>query len=288
MNQNERLDYLAEQFAKEYDETVRRTASPYEKASMQYRKLEIPDDAAGKWRLLRSLMNVRMPGKLPSSVLEVQDAYLKERILENGIVQIADLPTAADQGSSHPHAEHISVWQGDITRLAADAIVNAANSQMLGCFVPMHSCIDNCIHTFAGVQLRAECSRKMNELRAKFGPEYEQPTAVPMLTDGYNLPAKKVVHIVRPIVSGRLTKALEEDLADCYRSTLDLCLENEIKSVAFCCISTGVFHFPNRRAAEIAVQTVTEWMDQHPGQMERIIFNVFKEEDKIYYEAEIQ
>ena len=288
MNQNERLDYLAEQFAKEYDETVRRTASPYEKASMQYRKLEIPVDAAGKWRLLRSLMNVRMPGKLPSSVLEVQDAYLKERILENGIVQIADLPTAADQGSSHPHAEHISVWQGDITRLAADAIVNAANSQMLGCFVPMHSCIDNCIHTFAGVQLRAECSRKMNELRAKFGPEYEQPTAVPMLTDGYNLPAKKVVHIVGPIVSGRLTKALEEDLADCYRSTLDLCLENEIKSVAFCCISTGVFHFPNRRAAEIAVQTVTEWMDQHPGQMERIIFNVFKEEDKIYYEAEIQ
>ena len=288
MNQNERLDYLAEQFAKEYDETVRRTASPYEKASMQYRKLEIPDDAAGKWRLLRSLMNVRMPGKLPSSVLEVQDAYLKERILENGIVQIADLPTAADQGSSHPHAEHISVWQGDITRLAADAIVNAANSQMLGCFVPMHSCIDNCIHTFAGVQLRAECSRKMNELRAKFGPEYEQPTAVPMLTDGYNLPAKKVVHIVGPIVSGRLTKALEEDLAECYRSTLDLCLENEIKSVAFCCISTGVFHFPNRRAAEIAVQTVTDWMDQHPGQMERVIFNVFKEEDKIYYEAEIQ
>ncbi len=288
MNQNERLDYLAEQFAKDYDETVRRTASPYEKASMQYRKLEIPDDAAGKWRLLRSLMNVRMPGKLPSSVLEVQDAYLKERILENGIVQIADLPTAADQGSSHPHAEHISVWQGDITRLAADAIVNAANSQLLGCFVPMHSCIDNCIHTFAGVQLRAECSRKMNELRAKFGPEYEQPTAVPMLTDGYNLPAKKVVHIVGPIVSGRLTKALEEDLADCYRSTLDLCLENEIKSVAFCCISTGVFHFPNRRAAEIAVIRDRDWMDQHPGQMERIIFNVFKEEDKIYYEAEIQ
>lgn len=288
MNQNERLDYLAEQFAKEYDETVRRTASPYEKASMQYRKLEIPDDAAGKWRLLRSLMNVRMPGKLPSSVLEVQDAYLKERILENGIVQIADLPTAADQGSSHPHAEHISVWQGDITRLAADAIVNAANSQMLGCFVPMHSCIDNCIHTFAGVQLRAECSRKMKELRAKYGSDYEQPTAVPMLTDGYNLPAKKVVHIVGPIVSGRLTKALEEDLAECYRSTLDLCLENEIKSVAFCCISTGVFHFPNRRAAEIAVQTVTDWMDQHPGQMERVIFNVFKEEDKIYYEAEIQ
>ena len=170
----------------------------------------------------------------------------------------------------------------------ADAIVNAANSQMLGCFVPMHTCIDNCIHTYAGVQLRAECNQKMNELRAKYGPDYEQPTAVPMLTDGYNLPAKKVVHIVGPIVTGKLTKDLEQDLADCYKNTLDLCLENDIRSVAFCCISTGVFRFPNRKAAEIAVRTVTEWMDEHPDQMERVIFNVFKDEDKAYYEAELQ
>lgn len=262
--QEQRLDYLVEQFKAD---------------SGEYRNLRTPKDTEGKRRILRSLMNIRMPGEMDESVLAVQDEYLQERIRENGIVELSDIPVIRDG---------ISVWQGDITRLAVDAIVNAANSQMLGCFVPMHTCIDNCIHTFAGVQLRAECSRKMNELRAKFGPEYEQPTAVPMLTDGYNLPAKKVVHIVGPIVSGRLTKALEEDLADCYRSTLDLCLENEIKSVAFCCISTGVFHFPNRRAAEIAVQTVTDWMDQHPGQMERVIFNVFKEEDKIYYEAEIQ
>ena len=182
----------------------------------------------------------------------------------------------------------LSIWQGDITRLAVDAIVNAANSQMLGCFVPMHTCIDNCIHTFAGVQLRAECDRHMRKLRAEYGADYEQPTAVPMLTDGYNLPAKKVVHIVGPIVQGRLTKALEQDLANCYKNTLDLCLENGLKSVAFCCISTGVFRFPNKRAAEIAVQTVTEWIKVHPAAMERVIFNVFKDEDKAYYEAELR
>ena len=164
--------------------------------------------------------------------------------------------------------------------------------------------VANCIHTYAGVQLRAECNQKMNELRAKYGPDYEQPTAVPMLTDGYNLPAKKVIHIVGPIVTGRLTKDLEKDLADCYKNTLDLCLENDIRSVAFCCISTGVFHFPNRKAAETAVRTVTDWLDRHSGskerartasasssrtthEMERVIFNVFKEEDKEYYEQEL-
>ena len=137
------------------------------------------------------------------------------------------------------------------------------------------------------MQLRAECSRRMNELRAKYGPDYEQPTAVPMLTDAYNLPAKKVVHIVGPIVSGRLTKELEQDLADCYRNTLDLCRENDLRSVAFCCISTGVFCFPNKKAAEIAVRTVTDWLEKHPGGTDRVIFNVFKEEDKTYYEHEL-
>ena len=135
----------------------------------------------------------------------------------------------------------------------------------------------------------------MSMLRAKYGRDYEQPTAIPMLTDGYNLPAKHVVHIVGPIVSQgtgfapqhQLTPELEKDLADCYRNTLDLCVENDIKTVAFCCISTGVFHFPNKRAAEIAVKTVTDWLAEHPGQMERVIFNVFKDEDKEYYEAEV-
>ena len=273
MTQNERLDLLVEEFKED---------------SVQYRNLETPKDTESKKRILRSLMNIRMPKMMPASVLQVQDEYLQGRIRENGIVTLNEIPTIANQGSNHAFADKLSIWQGDITRLAVDAIVNAANSQMLGCFIPMHTCIDNCIHTFAGIQLRAECDRQMRKLRAEYGSDYEQPTAVPMLTDGYNLPAKKVVHIVGPIVQGRLTKDLEQDLSDCYKNTLDLCLENELKSVAFCCISTGVFRFPNKRAAEIAVKTVTDWMKQHPKALERVIFNVFKDEDKAYYEAELQ
>ena len=273
MSQTERLNYLVEEFKED---------------SIQYKDMETPEDTEGKKRVLRSLMNIRMPRSMDARVTEVQDEYLKERIRENGIVMLSEIPTIADQGSTHAFADHISIWQGDITRLAVEAIVNAANSQMLGCFVPMHTCIDNCIHTFAGIQLRAECNRQMNQLRAKYGPDYEQPTAVPMLTDGYNLPAKKIIHIVGPIVEGRLTKDLEQDLAACYKNTLDMCMENGLHSVAFCCISTGVFRFPNKRAAEIAVQTVTEWLSEHPDAMERVIFNVFKDEDKTYYETELQ
>ncbi len=272
--QEERLDYLVEEFKAD---------------SGEYKNLKTPEDTQGKQRILRSLMNIRMPRGMSEDVLKVQDEYLRERTAEKGVVEPSEIPTVKEAyGSNHPFADRISIWQGDITRLAADAIVNAANSQMLGCFVPMHTCIDNCIHTFAGVQLRAECNRQMNQLRIRYGRDYEQPTAVPMLTDAYNLPAKKVVHIVGPIVNDKLTPELEKDLADCYRNTLDMCAENGLTSVAFCCISTGVFHFPNKRAAEIAVQTVTDWMSEHPDQMEKVIFNVFKDEDKEYYEAELR
>ena len=243
--------------------------------SVRYRDLKTPADTEGRRRLLRSLMNVRMPGEMDASVLAVQDEYLRERIRENGIVELSEIPAVRGR---------LSVWQGDITRLAVDAVVNAANSQMLGCFIPMHTCIDNCIHTFAGVQLRAECARKMQGLRDRYGADYEQPTGVPMLTDAYNLPARKVVHVVGPIVEGRLTPEHERDLAGCYRNTLDLCEENGLRSVAFCCISTGVFRFPNRRAAEIAVATVGEWFSERERQMERVVFNVFKDEDRGYYE----
>ena len=273
MTQNERLDYLVEEFKKD---------------SVRYEYLETPGDTDGKRKLLRSLMNIRMPKTLSPQVLAVQDEYLKERNRENGIVTLSDIPVIAESGSHHEFSDCISLWQGDITLLAADAIVNAANSQMLGCFIPMHTCIDNCIHTYAGIQLRAECSRRMDQLRKEYGSEYEQPTAVPMLTDGYNLPAKKVIHIVGPIVPGMLTEDLEQDLADCYKNTLDLCLKNGIRSVAFCCISTGVFHFPNKQAAKIAVRTVTDWLSGHQGAMDRVIFNVFKDEDKAYYEAELR
>ena len=257
--QEERLDYLVEEFKAD---------------SGEYKDLNIPDNREEKRQILRSFMNIRMPKEMSPEVLIVQDEYLTERAAEKGVVKLSDIPVIRDG---------LSIWKGDITRLSVDAIVNAANSQMLGCFVPMHTCIDNCIHTFAGVQLRSECNRQMNELRIRYGRDYEQPTAVPMLTDAYNLPAKKVVHIVGPIVQYRLTPELEKDLADCYRNTLDMCAENGLKSVAFCCISTGVFHFPNKRAAEIAVSTVTEWLHSNPGKVERVIFTVFKDEDRKTY-----
>ena len=272
MDQKERLDRLVEKFKED---------------SVLYKDMETPKDDEGKRQLLRSLMNIRMPKAMPREVLEIQDEYLKERSLEKGIVHLKDIPAASELGSRRESADKLSIWQGDITRLAADAIVNAANSQMLGCFIPMHNCIDNCIHSFAGVQLREECSRRMETLREEHGPGYEQPTAVPMLTDAYDLPAKKVIHIVGPIVSGALTKDLEEDLAACYRNTLDLCLENGLRSVAFCCISTGVFHFPGGRASEIAVKTVTDWLRKHPDAVDRVIFNVFNDRDRGYYEQQL-
>ena len=258
--QEERLDYLVEEFKADSDE---------------YKDLRTPSNDDEKRRILRSLMNIRMPKEMSPEVLRVQDEYLMERAAEKGVVKLSDIPVIRDG---------LSIWHGDITRLSVDAIVNAANSKMLGCFVPMHTCIDNCIHTFAGVQLRRECNRQMNELRIRYGKDYEQPTAVPMLTDAYNLPAKKVVHIVGPIVQYRLTPKLEKDLENCYRNTLDMCAGNGLKSVAFCCISTGVFRFPNKRAAEIAVKTVTDWLRNNPGKVERVIFNVFKDEDKTIYE----
>ena len=258
--QEERLAYLVEAFKEDSD---------------QYKDIQTPEDTEGKQRILRSLMNVRPPRRMPERVLKVQDAYLKARAEEIGEVGLDDIPVVRD---------NISIWQGDITRLAVDAIVNAANSQMMGCFIPMHTCIDNCIHTYAGVQLRAECARNMQRQRLLHGDDYEQPTAVPMLTDAYNLPAKKVIHIVGPIVQGTLMPQHEWALADCYQNTLNMCLENNLKSVAFCCISTGVFHFPNDQAAQIAVQTVRYWLSKHPDRMDRVIFNVFKDEDRKLYE----
>ncbi len=273
LTQEQRLDALVKAFLADSEE---------------YGDLPIPEKNEEKKRLLRSLMNIRMPGDMDSETLRIQDAYLSERAVEKGIVTLEEVPTIRESfGSISPFADKLSLWQGDITRLAADVIVNAANAQMLGCFVPMHTCIDNCIHTFAGVQLRAECSRKMNALRIRYGRDYEQPTAVPMLTDAYNLPAKKIIHIVGPIVADRLTKHLEQQLADCYRNTLDLCADNGLHSVAFCCISTGVFHFPPERAAEIAVDTVKQWLYEKEEKMDRVIFNVFNGRDKALYEQNL-
>ena len=272
--QEERLDYLLHEFKKD---------------SGRYRDLETGKDYGEKRMLLRSLMNIRMPGKMNENVVKVQDEFLTEEAREKGIVELADIPTAAEQyGSSHPYADKISVWQGDITRLRAGAIVNAANSQMLGCFVPCHKCIDNAIHSAAGIELREACSHYMKRRRMQYGARYEEPTGRAVLTKGYNLPADYVIHTVGPIVGGSLNQKLKDDLKSCYLNVLKCCVEHKIRSVAFCCISTGEFHFPNDEAAKIAADTVTGFLKEHDPDFDRIIFNVFKDVDRELYEAELK
>lgn len=257
--------------------------------SREYRNLETADNAEEKKAAIRSLMNIRMPGELPEELLRIQDSYLKGELLDKGVVGIADIPTVKEQyGSRFLHADKISIWQGDITRLAAGAIVNAANSQMLGCFVPCHGCIDNAIHSAAGMQLRAECSRIMNQRRIRYGRQYEEPTGTATLTGAYNLPCDYVIHTVGPIVYGALNDSHRRGLRNCYENVLKCCVENEIKSVAFCCISTGEFHFPNDEAAEIAAAAVADFLENNRESCpERIIFNVFKEEDRKIYERRL-
>lgn len=233
----------------------------------EYSAWEIPAEEGEQKRLLRSLFNIRMPRPVSNEFLEIQDAYLQEEIRRKGIVDIAQL---------EPIGEGIYLWQGDITTLRCDAIVNAANSQMLGCFVPCHGCIDNAIHTYAGVQLRAACE----EIMGRQG--HEEETGKAKITPAFNLPCQYVLHTVGPIVQYQLTDKDRGMLASCYRSCLELAEKNGVKSLAFCCISTGEFHFPNDKAAEIAVQTVQEYKKRTHSKIE-VIFNVFKDADyKIY------
>ena len=233
----------------------------------RYRIMEIPADGQGQKDLLRSLMNVRLPAPVSDEYIGIESEYLKEETAAKGITRLADLK---------PVEDGIYLWQGDITTLAVDAIVNAANSQMLGCFQPLHDCIDNCIHTFAGLRLRNKCA----EIMQKQG--HEEPTGKAKITPAYDLPCKYVIHTVGPIVNGRLTAKHEELLASCYKSCLELADENGLGSIAFCCISTGVFGFPQKRAAEIAVQTVREHKANTHSKIE-VIFNVFKDHDYRLY-----
>lgn len=228
-----------------------------------------PQNEMGQRRLLRSLMNVRPPMPLTMEFLALQDALLSAEREEKGVVDGGSLPVC----SRYPQ---IALWQGDITRLAVDAIVDADNSGLLGCFAPCHGCIDNAIHSAAGLQLRDECSRIM---QAQGHPE---PAGQAKLTKGYNLPAKYVLHTVGPIVQERVTQQDRKDLANCYCSCLTLAAEQGLKTVAFCCISTGEFHFPNREAAELAVQTVTDFLPTQTS-VRKVIFNVFKDIDAELY-----
>ena len=235
----------------------------------EYQAISIPDSGDEQRRLLRSLMNVRSPGAIGEDFIKIQDEYLTSATSEKGITDIADLPEVE---------EGICLWQGDITTLRCDAIVNAANSGMTGCYAPCHGCIDNCIHTFAGVQLRKACSDIMEN------QGHEEPTGLAKITPAFNLPCKYVLHTVGPIITGEPTAEDEELLRSCYRSCLELAAKSDVKSIAFCCISTGEFHFPNQRAAEIAIATVNEYRLKTNSRIE-VIFNVWKDIDyKIYRE----
>ena len=252
MTQDERLDYLLSCLL---GERADRDSIP------------LPDTIPARQRLLRALMNVRPPVPADPAFLQVQDEYLQAVRAEKGVTQLSDLT---------PVRPGLYLWQGDITTLAADAIVNAANSAMLGCFVPCHGCIDNAIHSAAGVQLRLECARIMAQQRA------EEPTGRAKITRAYNLPCRYVLHTVGPIIDGRVTKQDRKLLASCYRSCLELAAAHGLKSIAFCCISTGEFHFPNELAAEIAIRAVKAYRQENPNRME-VIFNVFKDCDYEIY-----
>lgn len=235
-----------------------------------YRNYDIPQDESGQKDFLRALMNVREPQDISTEFLEIQDEYLQVENEGTGVVSIHELKPV----SSNPK---LYVWQGDITRLKVDAIINAANSQMCGCFQPLHNCIDNIIHSKSGIQLRLKCADIMRR------QGHEEPTGQAKITPAYNLPCDYVIHTVGPIVQGALTERHEELLASCYKSCLNLAAENEVKSIAFCCISTGVFMFPNQRAAEIAVETVKTWLDETGSEM-KIVFNVYKDIDLDIYD----
>lgn len=252
MTQSERRKYLISALLKEQP---------------QYSEIEIPSSEQKQKTLLRSLFNIRMPLPVTDEFLAVQDAYLQEEIRQKGITALSDL---------EPAQKGLYLWRGDITALQCDGIVNAANSQLLGCFCPNHGCIDNAIHTFAGVQLRLACAKLMKQ------QEHEEETGRAKITPAYNLPCRYVLHTVGPIIHGRLAQKDKELLSSCYRSCLELAEQNGLKSIAFCCISTGEFNFPNDKAAQTAIETVKEYKEQTHSEIE-VIFNVFKELDYNIY-----
>ena len=242
-----------------------------QKEMPEYAHYPIPKTSEEQWRLLRGLFNVRKPKEASEDFLKIQDSFLQEMTREKGVVDGDSLETTALD-------KRLVLWQGNISTLKVDAIVNACNSALLGCFIPNHNCIDNVEHSMAGVQMRYACFRQMQE------QGYEEANGQCKITPGYNLPAKYVLHTVGPIVQGELTEKEVEDLKSCYRACLTKATEAKCKSIAFCCISTGVFMFPKDRAAEIAVSTVRNWLDTHPeSTVERVIFNVFTDEDREIY-----
>ncbi|WP_295233613.1 protein-ADP-ribose hydrolase [Veillonella sp.] len=255
MTQQERLSYLVKGLVEEYREKYKDE------------HIEIPNDEAEQFTLFRALCNIRAAGAMPIEWMKVQDEFLNTLALEKGIVRIKDMEEREPQ---------INLWQGDITRLSVDAIVNAANNQLLGCFAPNHKCIDNAIHTFAGIELRMECARMIEYM------DMPEKTGVARKTYAYNLPASHVIHTVGPIVYDTVTDLEKEQLSSCYRSCLELANAYSLKSIAFCCISTGEFRFPNELAAQIAIDTVRRYLKETNSKIQ-VVFNVFKDIDYDIY-----
>ena len=258
----ERLDYLIDYLLKE---------------DPRYSEMQIPETIGEKRDLFQALRNVRWPQPVSDAFLRLQDEELQAQLLEKGIVELSACRDAKFCVSTETK---LLLWQGDITRLRVDAIVNAANSQLLGCFHPLHKCIDNAIHSAAGVQLREECHKMM--LRQG----HEEPTGQAKITKAYNLPCKYVIHTVGPIIpNGIPTDFQKGQLASCYRNVMACADENGLESVAFCCISTGEFRFPNQLAAEIAVKTVKDYLAEYPNcSVNQVVFNVFKDVDREIYQ----
>lgn len=239
-------------------------------AEERYKNISIPVDEKEQKDLLRSLMNVRMPKPLSQDFFKIQDKYLQTERDIRGIIESEELP-------SIPGDPRMVLWQGDITTLKVDAIVNAANSALLGCFRPLHTCIDNIVHSRSGIQLRLFCY----DMMSKQG--HEEPAGQAKITPAFNLPSKYILHTVGPVIGGAVRKQDCEALASCYRSCLELAVKNNCQSIAFCCISTGEFYFPNEKAAEIAIQTVTSFLNTRKENI-RVIFNVFKDIDLHIYQ----
>lgn len=249
----EQLDFLIKYLIDERDETI-----------------DIPDDCQSKRALLRSLMNVRPPLKISDDFLKVQDELLTSETSNKDLTSPEDIKEVNGK---------LMLWQGDITTLKVDAIVNAANSKLLGCFIPQHNCIDNVIHSAAGVQLRAECNRIMQT------QDHDEEVGRAKITGAYNLPSKHVIHTVGPAIpyGSKPSKKDCDDLASCYNSCLDIASYNKLESIAFCCISTGVFNFPQDLAAKIAIKTVTQYLKSNETSLKHIIFNVFTDKDYLIY-----
>ncbi|WP_279139402.1 protein-ADP-ribose hydrolase [Faecalicoccus pleomorphus] len=232
-----------------------------------YKSIQIPQDEKEQKQLLRSLMNIREASPISLKFQKIQDEYLQEENKNRGIIKLSSL---------NQIQKDIYLWRGDITRLECQAIVNAANSGMTGCYQPCHNCIDNCIHTYAGIQLRNYC----NDLMVTQG--HEEPIGSAKITPAFNLPCRFIIHTVGPIVQGQLTNQHCQQLRSCYRACLELADAYHIQSIAFCCISTGVFMFPNEKAAEIAIHTVKDYKAETGSRIE-VLFNVFKKQDEQIY-----